>query len=362
MIATLLVYPFSTGQSPQKCPAFRPGASHRRNVFAWARECQGRSDHEVRDGKKATSQGPVEGRARRRSRTGVAFGVVRNIGCKAGLAPEYLGLINSKHRIGIGDVVAAEFAKLTSSVSIVVTALNEGGTIEKVVREASDVAEQMLGQYEFLLVDDGSTDGTGTIMDSLARELPHMRAIHNNRNLGFGASYMRGVGEARFDHVMLLCGDNGLPPSNLPRIIEKIGKADIIIPYMRNLKEIKTRHRYIISRWYTIFLNWLSGYRLHYYNGLPVHRRALVSQIAVKSTGFGFQGEILLKLLKSGCSYVEVGVDGAAKEKQRSVALRPGNILNVARTCFVLLREMRRFEGIPLRSPVGKGDRQRVLS
>lgn len=236
-------------------------------------------------------------------------------------------------------------AKLKHSVSIIVAAYNEDVVVEQVVRETHAVADLMLETFELILINDGSTDRTPSIVDSLAGELTNTRAIHNRPNIGFGASYMKGVKEAQYDYVMLVCGDNGIPAYNFPAIISKIGTADIIIPYMLNLREVKTPLRYVISRTYTTFLNLLSGFRLHYYNGLPVHRTELVRSTSVRSTGFGFQGEILVKLLKAGHSFVEVGVDAASKEQQRSGFLRPRNIANVIRTCIYLIRELRRRGG-----------------
>ena len=134
--------------------------------------------------------------------------------------------------------------------------------------------------------------------------------LHNNPNRGLGGSYKRGVGESRYDYVMMLCGDGGIPASSLPSIISKIGTADIVVPYVTNLREIKTLQRYLLSRSYTGLLNFLSGHRLNYYNGLPVHRRSLLDPAVMTSSGFGIQGEILVKLLKSGRSFVEVGVLG----------------------------------------------------
>lgn len=232
-------------------------------------------------------------------------------------------------------------SKIRQSVSILVAAYNEDVVVEQVVRETHAVADRMLDTYELILIDDGSTDRTAAIMDALADELGCTRAVHNRPNIGFGASYMRGVQEAKYEYVMLVCGDNGVPAYNFPAIISKIGTADIVIPYMQNLREVKTPLRYIISRTYTLFLNLLSGYRLHYYNGLPVHRTDLVRANPARSSGFGFQGEILVKLLKAGHSFVEVPVDAASKEHQRSGFLRPRNVVNVIRTCIVLLKEVR---------------------
>jgi 2-polyprenyl-3-methyl-5-hydroxy-6-metoxy-1,4-benzoquinol methylase len=228
-------------------------------------------------------------------------------------------------------------------VSFVVTAFNEERLIDGVVRGLWATASVYLETFEIIVVDDASTDRTGVIADGLGREVTNIRVIHNRKNLGFGGSYRQGVTEAKFDYVMLFCGDGGLPASSVPPILEKVGTADMIVPYMLNLKRIKTPFRYAISRAYTELLNLLFGYRLRYYNGLAVHRRALLNQIGISSAGFGFQAEVILKLLKSGYTIVEVGVDGAELSK-RSSAFRLKNILSVARTFIYLVARLRRFD------------------
>jgi dolichol-phosphate mannosyltransferase len=237
--------------------------------------------------------------------------------------------------------------KIRYSTSFVIPALNEEKVVEEVVRAVWETVSLHLEMFEIILIDDGSTDQTGQIMDRLASELPRMRVIHNATNLGLGAAYQRGVREAKLDHVMMLCGDGGLPAESLPSIIEKIGTADIVVPYMTNLSEIKTLMRYLISRTYTNLLNLLSGHRLHYYNGLPVHRRALLDQITITSSGFGFQGEILVKLLKSGCSYVQVGVLGAETTNKTSI-FRVRNLFSVTATLLKLLLELIRFRRLEI--------------
>lgn len=239
-------------------------------------------------------------------------------------------------------------SKLSHSVSFIVPALNEEKVIENVVRDIWAVADTSIETYEIILIDDGSTDRTGDIMERLAMELCCVRTLHNKPNVGLGASYARGVSEAKLDYVMMLCGDGGLPATSLPSIFAKIGAADIVIPYMTNLRKIKTPSRYVMSRAYTSLLNMLSGQSLQYYNGLPVHRRALLSRVTITSSGFGFQGEILVKLLKSGCSYVEVGVLGAELTRNSS-AFRLTNLVSVGRTLWSLVRELRSFPAIESR-------------
>ena len=228
-------------------------------------------------------------------------------------------------------------SKCPYSVSFVIPALNEEAVIESFVRDVSKTADTHLETYEIILIDDGSTDDTGAIMERLARELAHVRVLHNKPNIGLGASFRRGVSEAKLDYVMMLCGDGGLPASSLPPIIAKIGTADIVVPYILNLRQIKTPMRLLVSRCYTWLLNRISGRRLHYYNGLPVHKRALLNKITMASSGFGFQGEILIKLMKSGCSFVEVGVMGA-ETTNKSAIFRFRNVISVGSTLLKLIR------------------------
>jgi dolichol-phosphate mannosyltransferase len=231
--------------------------------------------------------------------------------------------------------------KKSSSVSVIVPALNEQALIGEVVQEVLEQIENHFSDYEIILVDDGSSDDTGQIMDSIAAANKRVQVIHNSPNLGFGKSFREGCKVATKEYIMLLCGDGGLPASSLPAIIDKIGTADIVIPYMTNLREIKTPFRYFLSRLYTLILNQLSGLNLQYFNGLPVNRRALLDSIELTSGGFGFQAEMLVKLIKSDHTYVEIGVLGAEKTN-RSVAMRFNNWVSVARTVMHLFSQIRK--------------------
>src|SRR5450631_2303830 len=237
---------------------------------------------------------------------------------------------------------------VSHSISIVIPALNEDAVLESVVRDIEKQVAASFRDYEIILIDDGSSDNTGEIMERLAQELPKTRTIHNPYNLGLGASYQRGVAEARCAYMMMLCGDGGLPAASLPPIFVAVGSADIIAPYVTNLKTLKSPVRYFTSRVYTNLLNLLFGQKIKYYNGLPVHRVDLLRQLRINSTGFAFQGEILTKLLRSGCSMTEVGVAGAEMTKN-STAVRLKSLINIAKVLALLVWEVRRFDGRQIR-------------
>src|SRR5262245_34015739 len=220
----------------------------------------------------------------------------------------------------------SECQRIAHSVSVVVLALNEQKVVEQVVREIHSTVEGLIGTYEIILVNDGSTDRTGEIMEMLSRELTNTRVLHNNPNRGLGASYKRAVEESKHDYVMMLCGDDLLVASSVAAMVSKIGTVDIVIPSVTSLRKIKTFPRYLLSRSYTRLLNLLAGQRLNSYNCLPVHRRSLRKPSVMTSSGFGIQGEILVKLLKSGHSFAEVGVPGGETTNKSSI-FRPRNVM-----------------------------------
>lgn len=249
-------------------------------------------------------------------------------------------LLPNSFRPNVTDPASA----FSPSISIVIPALNEEVVVEGVVRDIEKQVTTFFRDYEIMLINDGSTDRTGEIMDRLATELPHIRVLHNPGNIGLGASYQRSVAQARCTYLMMLCGDGGMPASSLPPIFAAVGSADIVAPYVTNLRTIKSPLRYFTSRVYTNLLNLLFGQKIKYYNGLPVHRVDLLRQLRINSTGFAFQGEILTKLLRSGCSMTEVGVAGAEMTRNSS-ALRFKGLLNIAKVLVLLVWDVRRFDG-----------------
>jgi len=228
-------------------------------------------------------------------------------------------------------------------VTFIIPALNEESVIYKTVMDVHHVVRECLDDFEIILINDGSTDRTGALMDELAQRLPRVRVLHNPRNMGLGRAYRRGLEEAQKPYLMLLCGDGGFPASSLPPVLEKIGAADIVIPRMTNLREVKTPLRYLISRIYTNLLNIIFSLNIGYYNGLPLHRVDLLRRIDITSDGFGFQAEILIKLIRAGCTYVEVDVLGA-EQTRRSKALRLRNIISVANTLVHLIVELATYK------------------
>src|SRR5713226_7987321 len=114
------------------------------------------------------------------------------------------------------------------TITLIVPALNEEAVIESVLDGIYAAASAHFRDFELIAVDDGSTDSTGDIMERCAKHNPKVRVIHNKPNVGLGACFQRGLKLGRFQYVMLLCGDGGLPAHSLPAIFDLIGTADLV--------------------------------------------------------------------------------------------------------------------------------------
>lgn len=226
------------------------------------------------------------------------------------------------------------------TISIVVPALNEEASIAAAVEQIVPAVENRFADWEIVLVDDGSTDATGAIMDKLAAGNPHLRVVHNEHNLGFGGAYKRGVAAARFEYVMMVPGDNEFPTEGLIPILDAVGKADMILPYVIN-PEVRPLFRRVASRVFTMLMNFLFGLRIKYYNGVVVHRTALVRQITITTDGFAYQAEALVKLLKKGTSYLELGTTLRECRGRNSKALKPKNLAVVVSSIVNIYRQVK---------------------
>ena len=226
------------------------------------------------------------------------------------------------------------------TISIVVPALNEEANIAGAIGQIVPAMDDRFADWEIVLVNDGSTDATAAVMEKLATGNRHIRVVHNERNLGFGGAYKRGVAAARFEYVMMVPGDNEHPTEGLVPILEAVGQADIVLPYVVN-PEVRPLFRRVASRGFTTLMNLLFGLRIKYYNGLVVHRTALIRQISITTDGFAYQAEALVKLLKKGCSYVELGTTLTECKARNSKALKPKNLAVVVGSILKLYRQVK---------------------
>jgi glycosyltransferase involved in cell wall biosynthesis len=211
---------------------------------------------------------------------------------------------------------------VVSAIETVRDALNEIGTIS----------------YETIVVDDCSKDGSSETVKNYIVAHPDERIVlrTNKINRGLAQNYFDVAFIGKGKYYRLICGDDAEPKETMLAVFREIGQADMIIPYYV-ANEGKSLYRRSLSNVYVGLVNLISGFRLHYYNGLAVHLRYNVMRWHPNTRGFGFQADIICMLLDQGFSYKEVPVISIERRVQGSNALTFKNALSVAHTLVDLI-------------------------
>lgn len=231
------------------------------------------------------------------------------------------------------------------SLTVFVPALNEEKDIEATVASILDALRKTVGDYELVIVNDGSSDRTGEIVDRLARELEPVRALHHSRRRGLGAAYQSAVAAATKDYFVFVPGDNSWPHDSLVELFSRLGSSQIITSYATNPWARRGGiPRRFISAGYTVFLNILYGLDLRYFNGLTIYPVPYLKTNPVRTYGFGFAAEALLHGIFRGMNYSEVGLPIQELEGGISKAVTLNNFSSVIATvarCFWEIRILR---------------------
>jgi len=214
------------------------------------------------------------------------------------------------------------------SLTVIIAALNEEKNIEATVRTARTAVETWFGDYEILVFNDGSTDDTGAIAERIAAEDSRIRVVHHRSPRNLGGVFKEGLRAAKKDYVILINGKNDITIEALTKIFSRRDQAEIVIPYTINRCN-RSLFRRFLSSLFVFILNSLFRLKLHYYNHSVLHRRSLVASVDIKTNSYAFQAEALIKLLKRGRTYVEVGVVDQFEAGKISKSFRCRNISGV---------------------------------
>ncbi len=119
-------------------------------------------------------------------------------------------------------------------ISVVIPVYNECGSIAPLLEEVRDACSEM-GRYEIVVVNDGSDDGTGQLLEDIrGRGFPELRIISMRRNWGQSAAMWAGFRAARGDIVVTLDGDGQNVPSDIPNCVDALRASDVCCGFRRN--------------------------------------------------------------------------------------------------------------------------------
>ncbi len=226
--------------------------------------------------------------------------------------------------------------KRVPTLSVVMPCLNEEENIEAAMKSTLAAFDRYGIEGRLIVVNDGSTDKTRDIVCQLMTRDSRLTLLEHDKPWGVGASFWDGVKQSKDEYVTIFPGDNENSPEETLAYFGLTEDVDIIIPFIHN-SEIRARWRRIISSCYRFIINVSFGTSLNYMNGTVIYSTAVLKEIQHYSTGFFYQAETLIRLIRAGYLYAEVPHFLQRRGFGQTKALSLRSLWNVTRGYFRLI-------------------------
>jgi glycosyltransferase involved in cell wall biosynthesis len=221
------------------------------------------------------------------------------------------------------------------SLSIFFPAYNDAGTIASLAIVAHMTARELTDDYEVIVVDDGSPDHTGALLDEMARHFSWLRVIHHPRNRGYGGALRTGFVSAVKDLVFYTDGDAQYDPREMVKLYEALGPGvDFVNGY--KIGRSDPWHRIVIGRLYHTFVRTMFSLRLRDVDcDFRLMRREVFDRVSLTRSSGVICVELMKKVQDHGFRIAEVPVHHYHRSYGRSQFF---NFPRVARTLLDLVR------------------------
>lgn len=181
-------------------------------------------------------------------------------------------------------------------ISLVIPTLNERGSIELLLRNIEKAVCSLTDEFEIILIDDGSTDGTVEYAQSLALSIPMHSIVRSER--GLATAVLRGFSEAKGDILGVMDADLSHPPEKIPELVAALRDADLSLG-SRNISGG------MVEEW-PWYRKWASGFATSLVRPLGVRvsdpmsgffflRRVVLENVECSPIGYKILLEILVK-------------------------------------------------------------------
>jgi len=226
-------------------------------------------------------------------------------------------------------------------ITIIVPVHNEAGTIEHVVRDFYEKIAGKMPHAQFVIAEDGSTDGTKEILKKLQKELPFTLVSTATRK-GYSKAFYDVLKLARTELVFFSDSDGQHEPSDVYKLLEKIGEYDIVGGYKHPRRD--PAHRVILSRGYNFLIRFLFGLNMRDIDsGFKVIKKTVIDDVLKNPLRFDccVMSEFVLKAHLSGYKITEVPVSHYPRKAGSSTIFTPGRLPGIIASVLRGLLELK---------------------
>lgn len=221
-----------------------------------------------------------------------------------------------------------------SSISVFFPAYNDAGTIATMIIRAMQTLPALTDDYEVIVINDGSQDDTGLVLDEMAKHYAHLRVEHRLQPSGYGGVLRAGFAAASKEWIFYTDGDAQYDPRELAVLVPAATTGvDMVNGY--KIKRHDPFHRVLIGLAYQYFVKFLFGLVIRDVDcDFRLMRRAIFDRVQLESTTGTITFELVKKVQDAGFRIVEVPVRHWYRQYGTSQFF---NFARVARTLVALL-------------------------
>ena len=234
----------------------------------------------------------------------------------------------------------------SEAVSIIIPVHNEREGVGETVRELQQVMGALGREFEIIVVDDGSTDGSGAIVEAVGGA----KLLRHAENRGYGASLKTGFAAARYSLVAFLDADGSYPPAELPRLLEASAGADMVVGDRVKYRDFSSRARSLGKRILHPLANYLVGRKIPDLNsGMRVVRRHLIERYwPLLPDGFSLTTTLTMAFLSAGWRVEYLPI--TFTERKGSSKIRP--LRDMQNFIILILRTVTYFRPLKVYVPL----------
>jgi glycosyltransferase involved in cell wall biosynthesis len=230
-------------------------------------------------------------------------------------------------------------ANQTQTLSVLFPAYNEEAIIATTVLTAHAVVAPLVARHEIVVVDDGSTDGTGALLRELAASHPDLplRIVTHPQNRGYGAALASAFDAAGGDLLFLADSDGQFDLADIAVLLDRLdADTDLVIGWRRDRADSPMR---LLNAWgWKQLVHTMFGYTARDVDcAFKLLRREVWQAVDVRSRGATFSAELLVKARRLGFRAAEVPVQHLPRRSGRATGAR----LSVIARAFVEIVRLR---------------------
>jgi glycosyltransferase involved in cell wall biosynthesis len=227
------------------------------------------------------------------------------------------------------------------SISVFFPCYNEQENVHRTVEKALEVMEKLNADFEVIIVDDGSSDGTGQIADEIAVRDDRVKVVHHQHNLGYGAALQSGFKTATKEFVFYTDGDGQFDINEMPSLLSMMEQYDIVSCYRLNRRDPTIRK---INGWcWTKLVCFMFGLKIRDIDcAFKLYKREIFNKIELSSTGALIDAEILTRATRKGYRITQKGVHHYPRISGRQSGASIRVILRAFKELFRLQSRIRR--------------------